>query len=615
MLIPETNRLDYGEQLNPPEGYELDSAIATSYSLDLNTLLAVPIALCFNDTLDGDMKGEKLALLEAIGQLKGKFKVFYQKGNIAYPSQYNRLFTLLEPCLFPIVPEGGEFSSFHPKLWLLRFVENDKPEKKAKVVYRLIVLSRNLSFDRSWDVAATFDGVIDKSKAKLDNRNKEWVGFIKQLLDKDSSFEPAKNFKKELGQVVWQAPDNFKNVELIVGGGSYGRPVNIEQHDNDVLMVVSPFIKSAGGGVNALDWLSSFASDGEKYLFSRAEELNAVGKDKLTDWECFAINDDVVNGEERLELNDSKAGEDQQSQNLHAKIIINQKGNKTYWHLGSANSTTAALGDNDHDQPRNTETMVRMSGESKKIGPRVLMEQWLGEKSEAGLFVKHEFQAVEYQDTDVLDTLLRSTVHQLISAQWKLTGKREKEENKYTLILSVSVDVPLSEGVNVNVEQMAIQGRRELAVEMHWEHADISNISALIPVHVKVDRNGKCVDKKLLIESCVELEGGDVRHQHILKSLVDSDEKILNYVRLLLQVSPDKDQWLLFDAKGSGDSASSIIFSDSPIFEQLLIASSRHPKLLKRISNLLERLKTSGVDIPQEFSALWSHFEKELSGS
>ena len=66
MLAPESNRLDYGEQLNPPEGYELDAAIATSYSVDLNTLLAVPIALCFNDTLDGDLKGEKLALLEAL---------------------------------------------------------------------------------------------------------------------------------------------------------------------------------------------------------------------------------------------------------------------------------------------------------------------------------------------------------------------------------------------------------------------------------------------------------------------------------------------------------------------------------------------------------------------
>ena len=149
MLAPEVNRLDYGEQLNPPPGFELDSAIATTYSLDLNALLAVPVALCFHNTLDGDIKGEKLALLEAIGQLKGKLKVFYQKGNITFPPQFNRLFTLLEPCLHPLVPEHGAFSSFHPKLWLLRFIESETVKKKPKICYRLIVLSRNLTFDRS----------------------------------------------------------------------------------------------------------------------------------------------------------------------------------------------------------------------------------------------------------------------------------------------------------------------------------------------------------------------------------------------------------------------------------------------------------------------------------
>ena len=80
MLEPKNDRLCYGEQLIPPDGFDFDAAIATTYSLDLNALLAVPIALCFRNTLDGDLKGEKLALLEAIGQVKGRLKVFYQIG-------------------------------------------------------------------------------------------------------------------------------------------------------------------------------------------------------------------------------------------------------------------------------------------------------------------------------------------------------------------------------------------------------------------------------------------------------------------------------------------------------------------------------------------------------
>jgi hypothetical protein len=609
MLTPESDRLDYGKQLNPPEGYELDSAIATTYSLDLNTLLAVPIALCFNDTLDGDIKGEKLALLEAIGQLKGKLKVFYQKGNIAYPPKYNRLYTLLEPCLHPVIPDGGEFSSFHPKLWLLRFVESDTPERKAHVIYRLIVLSRNLSFDRSWDVALSLDGKKDKDKA--DPYNNDWIDFLKHLLSKDKTFVPAQIMKRELNHLVWQAPNKFHQaIQLRVGGDSYGRPIEIKQQDNDKLLVVSPFLKSTGGGVNALDWLASFAPQGKKYLFSRAEELNSVGEQKLSDWKCFAINEGIVNGEERLELNEGVI--EQQAQNLHAKIIINQKGDIAHWHLGSANATTAALGDVKNKRPRNTEMMVRMKGHKSKVGIDLLMKQWLGENPGSGLFVEHEFEEIESAETDGLDKILRKTVHLIISANWKLVCSQEHQENIYTLILTTDLRLPMPEGTSVKVGQLAISGVHVLERQMKWLNVDITNISALIPVHISLIRHGVCVEKQLIIEAEIELEGGDCRHEYILKSMVDSEEKLLSYVRLLLQVHPDKNDWLSFDSEDSYGSASSLIFSDSPIFEQLLMASSRHPKILKRIELLLKRLTASGVDIPDNFKELWVHFAKEI---
>ena len=420
MLAPEINRLDYGEQLNPPSGFELDSAIATTYSLDLNALLAVPVALCFNDSLDGDIKGEKLALLEAIGQLKDRFKIYYQKGNISFPSQFNRLFTLLEPYLHPLVPEQGAFSSFHPKLWLLRFVESESSKKKPKICYRLIVLSRNLTFDRSWDVAISLDGVLAKTSVKK-KENNQWLTFIKKLLDEDKSFSPSTDIKKELDKIVWQSPHNFNEVKVLIGGGKNGRPINIEQQNNDEIMVVSPFLKSAGGGINALQWLASFAVNGEKYLFSRAEELDSVGVDKLKEWNCYSINEAVVNGEERNEVGETSVGDEPLKQNLHAKLVINQINNKAYWHIGSANATTAAMGDTKNSQPRNTEAMVSMVGAVSKVGGKLLREEWMPEKGPQ-LFVKHEFSEITVDETDDVKTLIRQTLHKLICASWKLTG-------------------------------------------------------------------------------------------------------------------------------------------------------------------------------------------------
>lgn len=45
MLHPKNNRIDYGEQLIPPAGYELAHAIGTTYSLDLEALMVLPVAL------------------------------------------------------------------------------------------------------------------------------------------------------------------------------------------------------------------------------------------------------------------------------------------------------------------------------------------------------------------------------------------------------------------------------------------------------------------------------------------------------------------------------------------------------------------------------------------
>ena len=64
MLNLTSDRLDYGDQLRAPAGYTFDQAIATTYSLDLETLIAASLALNLDQTLEGDLSGEKIALLE-----------------------------------------------------------------------------------------------------------------------------------------------------------------------------------------------------------------------------------------------------------------------------------------------------------------------------------------------------------------------------------------------------------------------------------------------------------------------------------------------------------------------------------------------------------------------
>lgn len=627
MLKPETDRIDYGQQLIPPEHYELDVAIAATYSLDLNALLAVPIALCFSDTLDGDLKGEKIALFEAIDQLKDKLRVFYQKGNISLPSSYNRLFTLLEPCLQPVIPDGGAFSSFHPKFWLLRYVlEKKSTSKLPRVIYKLVVLSRNLTFDRSWDLAITLSGRVDNKKHTSKNIN--WNRFVKTLLNQAKSFTAGTKMREELERIVWETPDNFdQEISLFAGGPSYGSPINIESLTNDALMVVSPFIKNTVGNTEALDWLAECAPPGKRYLFSSADELDMVGADKLAQWECFSMNENIVKGEEIYEINETGSGESAQIQNLHAKLIIHQKGKKCYWHLGSANATSAALGAiGNKSKPRNTEIMMRLEGHINKVGIEVIKNSWVSDNPTTSLFIKHTFtkNAQDPNNDAKVRELLRNTEHQLINAKWYLNCNAKEQRNKFSLSLKVFMNNELnanplekfSDDVEVIVEQLGLIGdlsKKSYAHEMYWDEIDLTNISALIPVRLKVETNGLYLEKLLIIEADLNIENGDIRRQLILKSLVDTDEKIVNYLRLLLQIHPEKNEWLSFDNKNQSVVGYGSILSGEPLFEQLLLASARHPKSLNRISNLISQLKSSDVIIPKDFAELWKVFESEVS--
>src|SRR4051794_34918259 len=102
MLDYKKNRLDYGEMLIPPEGFTLAKAVAATYSLDLNTLLSIPIPLFYAQPLGGMGGGERINLLEAIRRCPDFPRVSPQQGKIAVPKKHNRLYGLLESCVIGI---------------------------------------------------------------------------------------------------------------------------------------------------------------------------------------------------------------------------------------------------------------------------------------------------------------------------------------------------------------------------------------------------------------------------------------------------------------------------------------------------------------------------------
>ena len=591
MLNPSVDRLDYGEKLQVPEGFQLSYAVATSYSLELDTLLCLPLALSLNGTLEGNPHGGKLAALEGIRQLKGKLKVFFQQGNIKVPGAFTPLFTLLEPCLVPMVP-SGVFSSFHPKIWLLRFTNDAR-----QVRYRLLVLSRNLTFDRSWDLAVALEGEVTTQSSR---ENDGLLDLLQELApfarhkDKALDFAPAFTlFKKELPRVVWQKPNGFRELKTLLGKAQQV-PLDLGGSTNTVL-VISPFLHA-----EALDMLKE---RGERHwLFSRAEELERLGAEKLADWECFALNQRVVNGEDHLDSG--------KTQNLHAKLVLVQNGATSHWHVGSANATKAALGGLRQAPPRNTEFMLRLSSSGIAQSAEQLKSELVGdEENLTEIFIPHLFQNQEQQEQDSDEAGLRKLLHALIKDAWSVRAKVNADLT-YCCEIHCSAP-PLAQFESVQVRFLDVPGYQDLNATLVWDQLSLSQVSAFLVVKVRV--GDKAVER--IIKASLVIDGGDGREQKIVSDLIDSPHKLLAYIRMVLQPDHEKAEWFARDPGTSGgdgtDDALSRLLGGS-IYESLLLCAARQPEKLHRIEAVLSHLQAVEGRVPKEFSELWSVYRKLL---
>ncbi|EHK2870872.1 phospholipase D family protein [Vibrio parahaemolyticus] len=602
MLVPDKNRLDYGEQLIAPEGYELTHAIATTYSLDLNTLLTVPIAMCFGHTLEGSVEHMRIALLEALGMLGDKLTVFYQQGNIKLPDKYNSLFGLLENSLYPVVPNAGEsnsaFSSFHPKLWLLRF---KSPDENQNVKYRLIVLSRNLTFDRSWDLSAVING---ESRGKRKPANWSLVDFFDEVYRGSSkqSFDDVID-PQELVRVHWDKPDNISELGFLStifdDDNKRQRPVHLE-HGNQTMLAVSPFIRG-GGKVGALDWLSTFVPDGQRYLFSRKEELDIAGEKALDGWHCYALNEHLIDAEENEEMDQSPFVEN--DLNLHAKLlVVDETDSTSSWHLGSANTTQAAMGDASNS-PRNNEFMLRLTGSKDHIGVHSLIKQWVNEHG-IGLFTKHEFSELEENENEDEDSdrALRLLEFSLISADWELEVDLSGDDEYQLTLNGDLVEIPPS--FDVKVSTLSASQPRALARGVIWDSFKPSQISALI--HFEISENDSVV-KNLIVQAEIKFHCKLDRRKAITNELLENRSQFMSYIAMLLHIDPSKQDLMNSAGKGDGEGAGGLFFTkDSVIYEKLMRAAALSPDLLERIDRL--QAQVDEKIIPDEFKTLWGVF-------
>lgn len=353
MLQLDDRRL-YSQCLRPPSGYRFDAGVATTYSLDLAGLLAFPVSLVSSADLDPEeLLANPVELLDAVRKVMGRLTVFAQGARVVPPARGSPLFGLIEDAYYEArAPNGG---AFHPKLWLLRFTS----EGDESVLLRALVLSRNLTFDRSWDVVVSLEGTPNANRTVRASAGlRDLVAALPTLATTDvptARRQLIEALADEAGRTSFEPPTDLSNHEPRFEVIGLDRRRWVPDLQGRAVLVVSPFLKKT-----ALDRVRKLGPESQARLLSRGLALDELGGAARKGWECLTASEEALAAED--EADDGAASVETGLRGLHAKAFCVESGSEATWWLGSANCTAAAF------EGSNVELMVRLTGHRKHVG-------------------------------------------------------------------------------------------------------------------------------------------------------------------------------------------------------------------------------------------------------
>ena len=604
MIDAKRNRLDYGKQLAPPLGFELDHAIGTTYSLDLEAILLIPVALFFSEDLDINPKEIRDDTLESLVNVSKKVSIYHQRGKIKVPEQYSQLMAYWEKGLTPVHLDSY-FRSFHPKIWIIRYTEI----KGEKIIYRIINTSRNLTFSRDWDLAITTEG---ETNSNIENQNQPLIDFLGYL---DEFKRIPKEFFKELTHVQFDVLKGFD--ELLFhpigikdsNGNLYRNPITSDKYMKDFKLIMSPFLDDV-----TIKMISQTSR--ETVIFSSENELSKLSPKTLKEVNRkYMFSPFIEDAENSIEI--SESGVIPMFQNLHAKYYIIQRGGKRSWFIGSANATNPA-----HE--RNIELLMELKGGKYNLRPQVIEEELTSLNSDGiSLFEKfHEKTTEQIEEDRIWQQHLRRLIHEISSVRFSADVLINQKETFDLSIEIPKVFIEIPNGVEIKIKPLPEQSLTSAPITFS-DKTTISKFTSYQEIDlspflvVELWRNNE-IEKKFIVDMIIDLERFSNRMKKIFSNIICNRSKFLNYLSFLLSDSSPTvidNQTDKKKAFGTTSNQNGIAFFEgTPIYEKLLIAASRDPKKLKKINSLIERIKDQNGkdDIPivsNQFEEMWEIFK------
>ena len=487
-------------------------------------------------------------------------------------------------------------------------------EGDAAVRYRFVCLTRNLTFDTSWDTILVLDGELIARRNGF-SRNRPLADFIGALPGLHGAELPpltteiVETLQDEVRRVDFQVPEPFLEATFhpmgLRGRAAWPFPENDRQR-----LVVSPFV--------AAGFLRRFASEGSGHvLISRADDLAAVGADSMGKFgELYELDPDAEPEVTDAETSDGDAGQGEGTRlhGLHAKLFVMNDGHEARVWTGSANATNAAFNGN-------VEFLVELRGgrwtsgieavlgpEDSKTALRALLRRL--EPADVAVTAPLPGQAAQ----DMADDFSRALATRELTA----SVEAGTAEGTFAVTLEAEKSLHVPEGMTATARPLSLAHARAVPLGAggseeaiaRFDGVSYEGLTSFFVFHVAAKVEGESGSSSFVLN--VPLEGApEGRLDAVLGRLLSNKEDFLRFLLLLLAESGlDIPSWLVGPGSGEGSAGRGRdrFGTGQGLLELLLRALARDPDKLRTVSEVVADLRAGGRGdelLPDGFEAVW----------
>lgn len=605
MFRPDSNcdRTDYNIILMPPDGYKLDKAIGTTYSLDLEALTAVAICLGLSEETDSKLMQNPISMPNALQKVSDKIILFCEAGQIKAPLKPTALSILLEKMVVEVaLPKDrqlGRYPAFHPKTWVLSYVNKDGDKK-----YQFVVMSRNLTFDRSWDVSFSMDS---SRMVRQKKKTKPIINFLdflsgsvsNNVKDAGKKRTLIRNMQVELADVSFSLDskefgENFEILPLGIGKNAYQMSEDVlfstDRNSADStfheLVVMSPFLSESV--IADFNIAERGLSDSKRTLITRRSELNKLKEMDTDNFTIYVLKDEIVDGEDAI----SDEMTDKMKQDIHAKIYIRRKYADVDLYLGSMNASYSAIN-------KNVEMMLWLGTKNKYLnGEKFLKDIFCGPADD----VKNPFEKVTVMDAvQDIDGDNKNALEQKIKELCRAKRKATITEDNYGKY-KVTVEFPgVTSDKTIMVSPFNSKQEHTLCEKIEFTELEILQLSEFYELTAKEGEDE--IHRIIMIPTIGFPED---RESAVVNSIVKDRASFVEYIAFVLG-----DDYLasMLEKKQIGESG---IFQHSNdampvLYEKMLKTSVEEPERFRDIGYVLKMVTDKEI-IPDEFRELYDTF-------